>query len=80
MTGAALKAVREMAMVRASVYPFTLRFTREFTAGVMTGGTHDDSIGFCKEADGIEWVSVINQKNKAGKLDYKVVAWRIDRA
>lgn len=62
---------------QASCYPFTLRFTREFTSGTLQGLTHADQVGFCTRADCDEWVSVVNQKNAAGKVDYRVISWSV---
>jgi len=52
-------------------------FHREFTAGNLAGLGHEDELGFCRLADAQEWVRVINEKNAAGKLDYKVTAFSI---
>ena len=76
MNNAALKAVREIA-TKSTPYPFTLTFTREFTSGSLVGLTHDDHLGFCREADAHEWVSSVNQANKRGTLDYKVIAFAV---
>ena len=76
MNTAQTKALREIA-TRTTPYAFTLHFTREFTRGNLVGLTHIDSIGFCRSADCDEWVSIINQKNAAGTIDYKVISWRV---
>jgi hypothetical protein len=77
MNTAQLKGLRDMAT--KNPYPFTLSFTREFTAGTLAGLTHDDSIGFCRASDGDEWVSSVNRANKDGKIDYKVIKWSVTR-
>jgi hypothetical protein len=74
MNNAALTAIREIG-TKSTAYPFTLDFTREFTAGTLVGLTHEDTIGFCHGSDADEWVSSVNRANKAGKVDYKVIRW-----
>jgi hypothetical protein len=74
MNNAALAAIRDIASKTTS-YPFTLAFTREFTKGTLIGLTHEDVLGFCNALDAEEWVASINRKNKAGKVDYRVIKW-----
>lgn len=76
MNDATLKALRSIGTKKA-YYRFMLHFTRLFTAGNLKGLTHDDSIGFCRAVDGDEWVSEVNAANAKGKVDYKVVSWRV---
>ncbi|MGA7121198.1 MAG: hypothetical protein WBY94_13925 [Polyangiaceae bacterium] len=75
MNNAALAAIRDIAAKAA--YPYTLSFTREFTSGTLAGLTHDDKLGFCAAPDAEEWVSSVNGANRAGKLEYKVIAWKV---
>jgi hypothetical protein len=79
MNTAQLKCLRNLHTSNHG-YSHTLHFTREFTSGCLVGMTHEDEIGFCSSVDCDEWVSAVNRNNKAGKVDYKVVSWRIEAA
>lgn len=76
MNNATIKALREMG-TGSTGYSHTLVFTREFTKGTLVGLTHEDSIGFCSATACNEWVSAVNRANKAGKVDYKVISWKV---
>ena len=75
MNNATLSALRDLAA--KSAYPFTLAFTREFTAGTLAGLTHNDTIGFCRALDAEEWVSSVNRAHAKGKLEYRVIKWSV---
>jgi hypothetical protein len=80
MNNAALTAICDTAARahdQVSGYAFTLTFTREFTAGLLVGLTHADTIGFCRAADGDEWVASVNRANAAGKVNYRVIKWSV---
>lgn len=74
MNTAALQAIRDIASRKAAAYSHVLFFTRRFTSGTLAGLTHDDSIGFCNEADAHEWVATINASKK---LSYRVESWKV---
>jgi hypothetical protein len=73
VNNAALKAFR--ALAGKPGYPYQLTFTREFTKGSLMGLTHEDTVGFCTEADAEEWVAAVNRNNAAGKVNYRVIKW-----
>ena len=58
-------------------YPFKLVFTRLFTRGNLEGLTHDDNLPCMTEKDCTDWVESINAQNAKGKLNYKVISYKV---
>lgn len=54
----------------------TLEFTKAFTQGMMSGLQVKEKMSFVDIAHACHWVEGINQKNKAGKVDYKVITFK----
>jgi hypothetical protein len=78
MNQALLTALRDLTLRSPVVsYPVRLAFVREWTVGIHKGGVHADSIGFCEPLDAEEWVASVNRSHSAGRLEYKIVSWRV---
>ena len=58
-------------------YPFNLVFTRLFTRGTLEGLTYDDNLPCMTEKDCTDWVEAINAANAKGKLNYKVISYKV---
>ena len=48
----------------------TLKFTRKFTRGTLSGLIHNDSVKFESAQRCLEYIKAINKKHDAGLLDY----------